>query len=147
VPLDARMVICGASGSGKSWSSRPLMAAAHITGDMVFVDGKGEEATVWRGICRTATEPDDIRQAVAEVHAEMSRRRADMARRGISVWDGPQLTLFVDEGRVILAWKDKKLLQMLIDISALGRSRGVVLWWATQYPTTSGDAPGIHSQI
>jgi len=147
IPLDARLTIAGASGSGKSWSSRPHMAAAHLAGDLVFVDGKGEEATVWAGVCRTAVEPAEIRQAVAEVHAEMSRRKADMKRRGISVWDGPQLTLFVDEGRVILALKDKQLVQQLIDISALGRSRGVVLWWATQYPVVQGDAPGIHAQI
>ncbi|WP_133243205.1 MarR family transcriptional regulator [Streptomyces scopuliridis] len=147
IPLDNRLTVAGASGSGKSWSSRPHMAAAHRAGHLVFVDGKGEEATVWEKVCRVAVEPEEIRTAVAEVHAEMNRRKADMKRRGISVWDGPQLTLFVDEGRVILALKDKKLTQQLIDISALGRSRGVVLWWATQYPVTSGDAPGIHAQI
>lgn len=147
IPLNHRLVVAGASGSGKSWSTRPLMAAAHAAGDVVFVDGKGEEATVWDGVCRTAVEPDEIRAAVADVHAEMLRRKGEMKRRRLSVWDGRQLTLFVDEGRVILALKDKKLVQKLIDISALGRSRGVVLWWATQYPVTSGDAPGIHAQI
>lgn len=147
IPLDHRLTIAGASGSGKSWSSRPHMAACHLIGDLVFVDGKGEEAGVWRRVCRTAIEPDEIRAVVAEVHAEMNRRKEDMRERDISVWDGTQLTLFVDEGRVILAWKDKELVQQLIDISALGRSRGVVLKWATQYPVTSGDAPGIHAQI
>jgi S-DNA-T family DNA segregation ATPase FtsK/SpoIIIE len=147
IPLENRLTIAGASGSGKSWSSRPHMAYAHLMGDVVFVDGKGDEATVWEKVMRVAVEPDEIRQAVAEVHAEMHRRKHDMKRRGISVWDQKQLTLFVDEGRVILALKDKLLVQMLIDISALGRSRGVVLWWATQYPVTSGDAPGIHAQI
>ncbi|MET7308555.1 MarR family transcriptional regulator [Streptomyces sp. NPDC005571] len=147
IPLDNRLTVAGASGSGKSWSSRPHMARAHITGDLVFVDGKGEEATIWEQVCRTAVEPEEIRTTVAEVHAEMNRRKVDMKRRGLSVWDGEQLTLFVDEGRVILALKDKALTQQLIDISALGRSRGVVLKWATQYPVTSGDAPGIHAQI
>lgn len=147
IPLDHRLTIAGASGSGKSWSSRPHMAACHLIGDFVFVDGKGEEAGVWRRVCRTAVEPDEIRAVVAEVHAEMNRRKDDMRERDISVWDGKQLTLFVDEGRVILALKDKDLVQQLIDISALGRSRGVVLKWATQYPVTSGDAPGIHAQI
>lgn len=147
IPLDARLTVAGASGSGKSWSSRPHMAAAHMAGHLVFVDGKGEEATVWENVCRVAMEPDDIRAAVAEVHAEMNRRKDVMRERGISVWDGEQLTLFVDEGRVILAYKDKELTQQLIDVSALGRSRGVVLKWATQYPVTSGDSPGIHAQI
>lgn len=147
VPLDCRLIVCGMSGSGKSWSSRSLMARAHLVGDLVYVDGKGEEATIWEKICRVAVEPNEIRAAVAEVHREMNRRKVEMKRRGISVWDGRQLTLYVDEGRVILALKDKKMIQQLIDVSALGRSRGVILWWATQYPTTSGDAPGIHPQI
>jgi S-DNA-T family DNA segregation ATPase FtsK/SpoIIIE len=147
IPLDARLTIAGASGSGKSWSSRSLLAAAHLLGDAVFIDGKGEEATVWSKVCRTASEPDEIIAAVDEVFREMNRRKKEMKRREISVWDGRQLTLYVDEGRVILAMKNKKLLAQLIDISALGRSRGVVLWWATQYPTTSGNSAGIHPQI
>lgn len=147
IPLDHRLTIAGASGSGKSWSSRSLLAAAHLTGDAVFIDGKGEEATVWAKVCRTACEPDEITAAVDEVFREMTRRKREMKRREISVWDGRQLTLYVDEGRVILAMKNKKLLAQLIDISALGRSRGVVLWWATQYPTTSGNSAGIHPQI
>lgn len=147
IPLDYRLTIAGASGSGKSWSSRPLLAQAHLTGDAVFIDGKGEEATVWAKVCRTACEPDEIIAAVDEVFREMTRRKREMKRREISVWDGRQLTIYVDEGRVILAMKNKKMLAQLIDISALGRSRGVVLWWATQYPTTSGNSAGIHPQI
>jgi S-DNA-T family DNA segregation ATPase FtsK/SpoIIIE len=150
IPIDARLLVCGASGSGKSWSLRPLMARAVLAPDahLVFIDGKGEEADgPWAGICRTAVEPDEIRAVVAELHREMNRRRLEMKRRGISVWDGDTLYVVVDEGRVILSMGDKEVVQQLIDISALGRSRRVVLCWATQYPVTSGSAPGAHPQI
>ncbi|RZU29474.1 S-DNA-T family DNA segregation ATPase FtsK/SpoIIIE [Streptomyces sp. BK022] len=149
IPFDERLLVSGASGTGKSWSFRPLMATAHLRGDLLLIDGKGEEATVWEHACRVAVESDEITAGVDDAHAEMTRRKADMKQRGISVWDGRQLTVVVDEGQVILALisKDKERLQRLIELSSLGRSRGVVLWWATQYPLTDGGAPGVHKLI
>ncbi|MDH6219603.1 ATP-binding protein [Streptomyces pseudovenezuelae] len=149
VPFDERLLVSGASGTGKSWSFRPLMATAHLRGDLLLIDGKGEEANIWESACRVAVERDEITDAVDEAHGEMNRRKVDMKARGISVWDGRQLTVVVDEGQVILALitKDKDRLQRLIELSSLGRSRGVVLWWATQYPLTDGGAPGVHKLI
>ncbi|MFD6415848.1 ATP-binding protein [Streptomyces sp. NPDC060194] len=149
VPFDERLLVSGASGTGKSWSFRPLMATAHLRGDVLLIDGKGEEANIWEAVCRVAVERDEIATAIDDAHAEMTRRKHDMKRRGISVWDGPQLTVPVDEGQVVLAViaRDKDRLQRLIELSSLGRSRGVVLWWATQYPLTDGSAPGVHKLI
>lgn len=149
IPFDERMLIAGASGTGKSWSTRPLMATAHLRGDFVLIDGKGEEANEWDGICRCAVELDEIDDVIDEIHAEMNRRKAEMKRRKISVWDGEQLTVEIDEGQVVLAsvGKDKDRLQRLIELSSLGRSRGIVLWWATQKPVMSGGAPGVHNLI
>lgn len=149
VPFDERLLVSGASGTGKSWSFRPLMATAHLRGDHLLIDGKGEEANVWEAVCRVAVEQAEIVQAIRDAHAEMTRRKRDMKARGISVWDGRQLTVTIDEGQVVLASiiRDKELLQMLIELSSLGRSRGVVLWWATQYPLTDGAAPGVHKLI
>lgn len=149
IPFDERMLIAGASGTGKSWSTRPLMATAHLRGDFVLIDGKGEEANEWDGVCRTAVEFGDIDDVIDEIHDEMNRRKADMKARKISVWDGPQLTVEVDEGQVVLAsvGKDRDRLQRLIELSSLGRSRGIVLWWATQKPVMSGSAPGVHNLI
>ncbi|MFG2637101.1 type IV secretory system conjugative DNA transfer family protein [Streptomyces sp. NPDC048362] len=149
IPFDERLLVSGASGTGKSWSFRPLMATAHLRGDLLLIDGKGEEANIWEPVCRVAVEQDEITDTVDQAHAEMTRRKVDMKQRGISVWDGRQLTVVVDEGQVILALisKDKDRLQRLIELSSLGRSRGVVLWWATQYPLTDGSAPGVHKLI
>jgi MarR family len=149
IPYAERLLVSGASGTGKSWSVRPLMGTAHIRGDMVLIDGKGEESIPWDGICRTANEPTEIDAVIDEAHAEMVSRKAQMKRRGISVWDGRQLTVFVDEGQVVLARVigNKDRLQRLVELSSLGRSRGVVLWWATQYPVVDGPAPGVHKMI
>ncbi|MFE2503255.1 P-loop NTPase family protein [Streptomyces rubiginosohelvolus] len=149
VPFDERLLVSGASGTGKSWSFRPLIATAHLRGDVVLIDGKGEEANIWENVCRVAVEADEITTAVDDGHSEMTRRKHDMKKRGISVWDGRQLTVVIDEGQVILAQiqRDKDRLQRLIELSSLGRSRGVVLWWATQYPLTDGAAPGVHKLI
>ncbi|MEU8944017.1 ATP-binding protein [Streptomyces sp. NPDC048489] len=149
VPFAERLLVSGASGTGKSWSTRPLMATAHLRGDMALIDGKGEESIPWDGICRCANEPDEIDAVIDDAHAEMVRRKAEMKRRQISVWDGRQLTVFIDEGQVVLAhiMRDKARLQRLVELSSLGRSRGVVLWWATQYPVVDGAAPGLHKMI
>ncbi|MGW2485456.1 MarR family transcriptional regulator [Streptomyces sp. NPDC001571] len=149
IPFDERMLVAGASGTGKSWSTRPSMATAHLRGDFVLIDGKGEEANEWDGVCRTAVELPEIDDVIDEIHNEMLSRKAEMKRRRISVWDGKQLTVLVDEGQVVLAWvgKDKDRMQRLIELSSLGRSRGIVLWWATQKPTMSGNAPGVHNLI
>ncbi|MEU3892321.1 ATP-binding protein [Streptomyces sp. NPDC029041] len=154
VPFDERLLVSGASGTGKSWSTRPLMATAHLRGDLLLIDGKGEEANVWEAVCRVAVEGDEIAAAIDEAWDEMNRRKRDMKARKISVWDGRQLTVVIDEGQVVLANlkldksdEGKARMQRLIELSSLGRSRGVVLWWATQYPVTDGAAPGVHQLI
>lgn len=153
IQADERTLICGASGTGKSWASRAMMAHAHTYGDLVLIDGKGEEGTVWEKVARVAIEADDILAAVDELHAEMNRRRDLMRGRGISVWDGSQLTAVVDEGQVVIALINSvkaeaaDRMQRLRELSSLGRSRGVVLWWATQKPVMSGSAPGIDNLI
>lgn len=153
VQFDERLLITGASGTGKSWSSRPLMAHAHLRGELLLIDGKGEEANIWRGICQTATDTDEVIDAIDYAHDVMTQRKADMAQRGISVWDGEQLTVNVDEGQVVLAVissigkRKAEVKQKLVELSSLGRSRGVVLWWQTQYGVTSGAAPGIDNLI
>jgi len=149
VQFDERLLVCGASGTGKSWSTRPMLAHAHLNGDLIMIDGKGEEANVWRSACRVAVEAEEIEQAIDAAHAEMNERKQIMSVRGISVWDGPQLTVFVDENQVVLSLisADKGRLQRYRELSSLGRSRGVVLWLATQKPTMSGTAPGIDSMM
>ncbi|MEE2040907.1 FtsK/SpoIIIE domain-containing protein [Nocardiopsis sp. CT-R113] len=143
---DDRMLVCGASGSGKSWALRPLMARTVLSGrdHLVYIDGKGEEGRLWQGKGRVATSTEDIADLVEELCQEMDGRAEAMTG---SVWTGPRIMAVIDEGRYVLANASKKTIKGLIDISSLGRSRGVVLRWCTQYPVTSGTAPGVHQQI
>lgn len=147
--FDERLLICGASGTGKSWSARPLLAHAHLMGQLIFLDAKNDELNVWRGVCQGASEPDDIITAIQYAHGVMNLRKAEMADRGLSVWDGEQLTVAIDEGQVVLfaVARDTETLQMLRELSSLGRSRGVVLWWTTQKPVMSGAAPGLDTIV
>lgn len=151
IDADERLLICGASGTGKSWASRPLMAHWHTYGWLVLVDGKGEEGNVWESVCTVAREPEEILAVIDSAHVLMGERKAEMRERGISVWDGPQLTIVIDEGQVVLALpglkKDDERMQRLVELSSLGRSRGVVLAWATQKPVMSGSAPGVNNLI
>ncbi len=153
IQADERYLVCGASGTGKSWATRPLMAHAHTHGSVFLFDAKGEESIPWQGIIRVATETDEILDGLDEVHAEMGRRKEEMRRRGISVWDGEQLTVQVDEGQVVLALvagsgkSAKGRMQRFREIASLGRSRGVVLGWATQKPVMSPPAPGVDNLI
>lgn len=149
VQFDERLLVCGASGTGKSWSVRPMLAHAHTYGDLVILDGKGEEGNVWGDVCRVGNDQQEIDDLIDAIHAEMNERKAILKAKRLSVWNGDQLTVFVDEGQVILSLvgRDAGRLQRLRELSSLGRSRGIVLWWATQKPTMSGQAPGIDSQM
>lgn len=168
IPHTKRIRLAGASGAGKSWSTRPLIAPSVINPQrkVYLIDGKGEEAQVWCDVCETAVEPDEIINLIDHLHDLMQRNKAILKRARASAWTpdlGPENIVLVDEGRVvlaILAAYDKlnqkvedgeepvtPSLRKLIDLSSLGRSRGIILIWCTQYPTTSGANPGIDPQI
>jgi hypothetical protein len=154
VPMDARYVWAGASGSGKSWSLRPFMATAHTNGDLAFLDCKGEESYgAWSHVARCAVEPEELIALVGEINEEMRRRRDVMKAKGLSKWDGEQLTVVADENQDLLfhlgnskAGGGDDVMQMYRRISSQGRSRGVVLLTATQKPTYSSGG-GLDTQM
>lgn len=176
VPRNERLLTGGASGSGKSWSMRALMARAVVHPDEelgCFIDGKGEEATVWKGICRCAVTQEEIIEAIEREHALMEERAARMAELGISKWDlalGPRRLIPIDEGYSVLQavieedkrrgkapkgdeeysfqeGPDKSVMQKLTELSSQGRSREIIIMWMTQNPLRSGDDRGISSGI
>lgn len=176
VPRNERLLVGGTSGSGKSWSTRALMARAVVHPDEElggFIDGKGEEATVWRGICPCAVTHEEIIEMIEREHARMEDRAAQMAKLGISKWDlslGPRRLLPIDEGYSVLQavldedkrrgkapkgdeeytfleGPDKSVMQKLTELSSQGRSREIIIMWMTQNPLRSGDDRGITSGI
>lgn len=108
VPSYERLLVGGTSGSGKSWSMRPLMARAvvHPQEELAgFIDGKGEESAPWQGICPCATTDEEIVEAIEREHALMERRGRINKEKGRSVWnlnEGPRRLLVIDEGYSVL---------------------------------------------
>lgn len=175
VPSHERLMVGGASGSGKSWSTRSLMARAVVTpGEELgcFIDGKGEESIWWRGVCPCAISNEEIIEAIEGEHARSEERAAFMQKKGTGVWDfdwGPRRLVVIDEGYSVLnavieedkrrgkikgdedyefsEGPDKPVMQKLTELSSQGRTREIILMWMTQNPLRSGDDRGITSAI
>lgn len=108
VPRHERLMVGGTSGSGKSWSTRSLMARAvvHPNEELgCFIDGKGEESIFWRNVCPCAITHEEIIQAIEGEHARMEKRATLMQDKGTGVWsfaDGPRRLIVIDEGYSVL---------------------------------------------
>ncbi|WP_406321908.1 helix-turn-helix domain-containing protein [Streptomyces sp. NBC_01637] len=156
VPLGRRMLVAGASGSGKSWSTRALLGEASEYADhrLVLIDRKRVEALNWQHRARTAVTPDEILAATDELMAEMDERLLLVPRGRDTIEisaDKPRITVFVDEGgELITAAKSKaydRIMENLRSLARMGRAAEIVVIWATQKPTMSGEGHGIDSQI
>ena len=156
----SRVLIAGTSGSGKSVLVRVVMAGALCSDEptvVVYIDGKGEEAGLWRGKVRTATGPEDVLGLLRELTAEAEDRSTIMQERQVATWaptrERPRILVVVDEGAEILAMHDTSakdpedhidLLGPLASLARTGRSRCLDVVWATQKPTVG---EGIPSQL
>jgi len=165
VPLGKRMLIAGTSGAGKSYSARPLLAEAseHADHRLVIFDRKYIEARTWEHRARTAVELDEMRELCDELETEGEERLKDLPR-GKDVIDisprRPRITVFVDEGGELLSdaktkYEDEDgkkrdyqdVIERLRTIARKYRAAEIILVWATQKPTMSGDGHGLDSQI
>ncbi|MFE7524073.1 DEAD/DEAH box helicase family protein [Streptomyces halstedii] len=165
VPLGKRMLIAGTSGAGKSYSARPLLAEAseHADHRLVIFDRKYIEARTWEHRARTAVELDEMRDLCDELEAEGEERLKDLPRGKdvIAISAGrPRITVFVDEGGELLSdaktkYEDEDgkkrdyqdVIERLRTIARKYRAAEIILVWATQKPTMSGDGHGLDSQI
>jgi S-DNA-T family DNA segregation ATPase FtsK/SpoIIIE len=159
VPLGRRMLIAGTSGSGKSWSTRALLAEASHRGDhrLVVIDPKRVEAINWEHRARVAITRDDVLDVTDELVAEM-HERLNLVPRGrdtieISA-DRPRITVFVDEGAEVISMsRDKEYRRVMENLSTLARmarATEIILIWATQKPTMDakgGIDPQVSAQI
>ncbi|WP_367575303.1 FtsK/SpoIIIE domain-containing protein [Streptomyces griseoaurantiacus] len=159
VPLGRRMLIAGTSGSGKSWSTRALLAEASEAADhrLVVIDPKRVEAINWEHRARVAVSADEVLEVTDELVAEMHERLA-VVERGrdtipISV-ERPRITVFVDEGAEVISMGRqadyKRVMDNLGTLARMARAAEIVLIWATQKPTMDargGIDPQISAQI
>ena len=165
VPLGKRMLIAGTSGAGKSYSARPLLAEAseHADHRLVIFDRKYIEARNWEHRARTAVELDQMRKLCGELEAEGEERLKGLPRGKDVVEisaERPRITVFVDEGGELLSDAKTKvtdekgktsdyqdIIERLRTVARKYRAAEIILVWATQKPTMSGDGHGLDSQI
>ncbi|MFE4921321.1 FtsK/SpoIIIE domain-containing protein [Streptomyces sp. NPDC056661] len=171
VPLGRRMLIAGTSGSGKSWSTRALLAEGSEPEDhrLIVIDPKRVEALNWEHRARTAISPDDVLDVTDELVAEM-HERLELIPRGQDVIqisaERPRLTVFVDEGAEVISMARKtrvkgtkdepgdpdwsRIMENLSTLARMARAAEIILIWATQKPTMDakgGIDPQISAQI
>ena len=171
VPLGRRMLIAGTSGSGKSWSTRALLAEASESDDhrLVVIDPKRVEAINWEHRARTAIGIEDVLDVTDELVAEM-HDRLGLIPRGQDVIEitpeRPRITVFVDEGAEVITMARKKrargteedpgdpdwsrIMENLGTLARMARAAEIILIWATQKPTMDakgGIDPQISAQI
>ncbi|MET7526651.1 FtsK/SpoIIIE domain-containing protein [Streptomyces sp900116325] len=171
VPLGRRMLVAGTSGSGKSWSTRALLAEGSEADDhrLVVIDPKRVEAMNWHHRARTAITPDQVLDVTDDLVAEMHERLA-LIPRGQDVIaispERPRITVFVDEGAEVIAmaatprtrptkedpgdpdWS--RIMDNLRTLARMARAAEIILIWATQKPTqdkNGGIDPQISAQI
>ncbi|MFJ9415112.1 FtsK/SpoIIIE domain-containing protein [Streptomyces sp. NPDC101227] len=171
VPLGRRMLIAGTSGSGKSWSTRALLAEASEAPDhrLVVIDPKRVEAINWEHRARTAITIDEVLEVTDELVVEMHERLAlvPRGRDTIEISDErPRITVFVDEGAEVITMARKKrakgsdgepgdpdwsqIMENLGTLARMARAAEIILIWATQKPTMDakgGIDPQISAQI
>ena len=165
VPLGKRLLFAGTSGSGKSWSARPLMAEAseHADHRLVIFDRKYIEARNWEHRARTACELDDMRSLCEELIAEGESRLKLIPRGQDTVTIGPsrpRITVFVDEGGELISDSKTKhpkdeegrsdytdIMTSMRTMARKYRAAEIILVWCTQKPALSGEGHGLDSQI
>lgn len=156
VPLGRRMLVAGASGSGKSWSTRALLGEASEYADhrLVLIDMKRVEGLNWQHRARTAVTADEILAVTDELGAEMDERLQLVPRGRDTIaisTDRPRITVFVDEGGELIAAAKAaayaRIMENLRSLARMGRAAEIIIIWATQKPTMSGEGHGIDSQI
>ncbi|MEV8204313.1 FtsK/SpoIIIE domain-containing protein [Streptomyces sp. NPDC079189] len=166
VPLGRRMLVAGTSGSGKSWSTRALLAEASETVDhrLIVIDPKRVEALNWEHRARTAVRRDDVLDVTDELVKEMHDRLEEIPRGSdviaISA-NRPRITVFVDEGAEVISMAKFKaprtedgpgtdygrIMENMRTLARMARAAEIILIWATQKPTMDGKSPGLDPQI
>ncbi|MFL1381524.1 FtsK/SpoIIIE domain-containing protein [Nocardiopsis protaetiae] len=149
-----RMLIAGASRSGKTVLLRVLMAKVALDPNarLVLIDAKRVEAARWKHVARSASTPEGISSLVAELKHEMDDRYREIAATGNAFTptpDRPRLVIVVDEGAEVIS-SDNRELQIMAGLRSLAMMGGeaeIHLWWCTQKPTMTGPGRGIDNAI
>ena len=139
------LLIAGVTGSGKSVALRSVLTTLilNVPADRLSLycaDLKMSEFHLFAGIAKeVVVETEDVRRVVTSIRAEMKKRGALLNKAEVAHIDDlaekerpPYIVLAIDE--VALLKKDKKLMDGIEEISAIGRALGVFLILAMQRP-------------
>jgi hypothetical protein len=156
VDLQQRILVIGASGSGKSSTQRVLAAAVILAEDAdleVWDLKQGTESQHYEGkaILRITNAADCKARIKHLREVEIPRRAALMQKLGTSTW--PTSTrhrdriVMVDEGAALIRELDDEERDELFTFLEQARAYGIYLWWATQFPKSTNLPTELRSQM
>ncbi len=135
---NSHMIICGLSGSGKSYCEQIILAklaAAEPNGEIYFADYKGDPSFLYLSVCSRYYSYNSTLDALAIVHNRLHDRQsgADSSRHPVTlIWDEYMAQM------LSLMSQDKKTATVIMgkvsEILLLGRSLSVRLIVTCQRP-------------
>lgn len=142
------MLAAGQQGSGKSSLINLECATGAVAEDefMIGFDFKEVELTPWKPVLGYFTASvEKARKLIFAITEDevglLATRQHKLAQRGARCWndkgvyDGPIITIIVDEAKDLLGMGNAKLVDRFSLIGTKGRALGVRFVLATQYPT------------
>lgn len=142
------LLAAGQQGSGKSSLINLECATGAVAEDefMIGFDFKEVELTPWKPTLGYFTASVEMARKLIFAITEdevglLATRQHKLAQRGARCWndkgvyDGPIITIIVDEAKDLLGMGDAKLVDRFSLIGTKGRALGVRFVLATQYPT------------
>jgi len=156
INLRQRILVVGASGSGKSSVQRVLAASVILAEDAdleVWDLKQGTESQHYEGkaVRRITTATECAARIDELVDVELPRRAALLKARKSSTWEPTSehrdLVVMVDEGAALIRELDEDHLKRLFTFLEQARAYGIFLWWATQYPKSTNLPTELRSQM
>jgi len=156
IKLQQRILIAGASGSGKSVTQRILAAQVIMAkdADLEVWDLKhGTESQHYAGkvIDRITTSSEAGARIKHYMQVELPRRARIMKELGTSTWPtsekNPDRVIMIDEGSDLTRHLKKDELKQMYTLVEMARAFGIYIWWATQMPKATNLPTELRSQM
>uniref|UniRef100_A0AAU1M5B4 FtsK/SpoIIIE domain-containing protein n=1 Tax=Streptomyces sp. NBC_00148 TaxID=2903626 RepID=A0AAU1M5B4_9ACTN len=156
IDLQQRILIVGASGSGKSSTQRVLATPVILAADAdleVWDLKQGTESQHYEGKADVRiTNADQARARLTWfMNSELPRRARVMQDLRTSTWptsmQHPDRIVMVDEGAALVRELDDDELATFFTFLEQARAFGIYLWWATQFPKGTNLPTELRSQM
>ncbi|MGP3691756.1 FtsK/SpoIIIE domain-containing protein [Streptomyces sp. IBSNAI002] len=156
IDLQQRILIVGASGSGKSSAQRVMATPVILAADAdleVWDLKQGTESQHYEG--KADVRITNAEQAKARLawfmEQELPRRAAVMQAKRTSTWptsmENRDRIVMVDEGAALIRELDDDELARFFTFLEQARAFGIYLWWATQFPKGTNLPTELRSQM